>query len=53
VRGFGGGEEMTRIGQRKYLAWIHFCQTIGWRKSDMPRLAQLWLDYHDDNGEMK
>ncbi len=44
---------MTRIGMKKYLAWLQFCRDLGWSKALMPRLAQLWLDYHDENGELK
>ncbi len=43
---------MTRLGQKKYLHWLHTCRDLGWLKSQMPFLAQLWLDHHDDNGNL-
>lgn len=44
---------MTRLGLKRYMHWLRFCKNIGWSKSQMPFLAQLWLDYHDDNGDLK
>lgn len=33
--------------------WLAFCKSIGWPKSTMPQLCDLWWDYHDNEGTLR
>jgi len=33
--------------------WLAYCLKLGWKASDVPRLEQLWLEYHDEYGNLK
>ena len=35
------------------LDWLKYCLEIGWNKSDIDRLEQLWWLYHTDEGELQ
>jgi hypothetical protein len=38
---------------RKLIEWLTFCRSIGWDASAMPRLTELWWQYHDEQtGEL-
>lgn len=44
---------LGRRAQRKLIEWLNFCREIGWEKSQMSGLADLWLKYHDEEtGEL-
>lgn len=43
--------DLNRVGLKKYLHWLKFCREIGWSRKAMPRLADLWLELHDQNGD--
>jgi len=32
--------------------WLRACSDLGWRKEDMGRLADLWWEFHDDEGNL-
>lgn len=32
--------------------WLVFCLKMGWQKSDLDKLEQLWWEYRDDNGNL-
>jgi hypothetical protein len=32
--------------------WLSYCLAIGWSRSDLDRLEQLWWKYHDDRGNL-
>ena len=32
--------------------WMHYCLTIGWKKSDLDFLQSLWWQYHDWEGRL-
>lgn len=42
----------TNRGARKCLEWIKACQDIGWPKSTIPSLVDIWWEYHDDDGNL-
>lgn len=46
-------ERLTRIGLNKYLSWLGFCREIGWTRESIGKLADLWLEFHDENGELR
>lgn len=33
--------------------WLAYCREIGWHKDDMSRLADIWWDFHDDDGTLR
>jgi hypothetical protein len=33
--------------------WLRYCLEIGWPKSDLDALENLWWEYHDDFGRLK
>ena len=38
---------------RKLQEWLNACLQMGWRKSDLPALTDLWWEYHDEEtGEL-
>ncbi len=45
-------EHLNTRGQRKMSEWLQFCTEQGWQKSQMPKLADIWLEYHDESGEL-
>lgn len=42
----------TTMGAKRCLEWINACKALGWPKSTIPRLVDLWWEYHDDNGRL-
>lgn len=34
------------------MEWLHFCLQIGWPKSQLDALEELWWKYHDDHGRL-
>lgn len=32
--------------------WLDFCIRIGWEKSLLDKLEELWWKHHDDNGNL-
>ncbi len=32
--------------------WLDFCVRIGWEKSALDRLSEIWWQYHDDEGNL-
>jgi hypothetical protein len=32
--------------------WLAECLKLGWAKSDLDYLEQVWWTYHDDNGNL-
>jgi hypothetical protein len=30
--------------------WLRYCLTIGWSRSDLDQLEEIWWRYHDDRG---
>lgn len=39
-------------GQRKLIEWLTYCYNLGWSKRQMPALADLWVEHHDESGEL-
>jgi hypothetical protein len=33
--------------------WLRYCLEIGWQKSDLDALENLWWEYHDERGNLK
>lgn len=46
------GERLTLRGQQRTMEWIETCQRLGWPKSSIPQLVDLWHEYHDGNGDL-
>ncbi len=44
---------MKADGARKCAEFLAECLRIGWRKSDLDALEKLWLDGHDEHGNLK
>lgn len=36
----------------KCFQWLDYCLKIGWPKSSLERLQELWWEYHDDEGNI-
>lgn len=34
-------------------AWLAYCLSIGWQRSDLDALESLWWKYHDDGGSLR
>lgn len=32
--------------------WLSYCLEIGWPKSALDKLEELWWEYHDDYGRL-
>jgi hypothetical protein len=32
--------------------WLSYCLSIGWLKDDIPRLEEIWWQWHDDYGRL-
>lgn len=32
--------------------WLSYCLKIGWAAKDIPRLEEIWWEYHDDHGRL-
>jgi hypothetical protein len=32
--------------------WLSYCLSIGWSKDDIPRLEEIWWQWHDDYGRL-
>jgi hypothetical protein len=37
-------------GARRLQGWLRECKELGWPDSAIPKLCDLWLEYHDDEG---
>lgn len=33
--------------------WLAYCLKIGWSKSDLDRLEELWWSVRDDDGKLR
>ena len=44
------GQELAAV--KKCAAWLSYCLSIGWAKSDLDFLQALWWKYHDKNGDI-
>lgn len=40
----------TTRAAKHCMEWINTCKMLGWPKSTIPRLVDLWWEYHDDDG---
>lgn len=36
----------------KCAKWLAYCLEIGWKKSQLDELEKLWMQGHDDNGNV-
>jgi hypothetical protein len=43
---------ITTRAMRGIHAWLHFCLSIGWPRSSLKGLTDLWWQYHDDEGNL-
>ena len=44
--------EPTRKALEDCSRWLSFCLSIGWEKSALDRLQEIWWEYHDDKGRL-
>ncbi len=42
----------TMRGLRACAAWLAYCVRIGWPKSSLDRLEEIWWQHHDRNGRL-
>jgi hypothetical protein len=42
----------TAKASRDCALWLNQCRNIGWPATAMPRLADLWWEYHDDESNL-
>lgn len=42
----------TNKSLRECAEWLHTCLTLGWPKSALDKLEQLWWDHHDERGNL-
>lgn len=47
-----GERTPTNLGAKRCGAWLTACQDLGWPRSQMGMLCDLWWEYHDDNGAL-
>lgn len=45
--------ERTRKAIKECAQWLAYCLSIGWSKSDLDALEELWWKYHDYQGRLK
>ena len=43
---------LTSLGVRRFMEWMRFVEAIGWEKSTWNLLGDLWLEHHDDAGNL-
>lgn len=43
----------TRRAVQKCAKWLVACLRIGWRKTDLDLLEDLWWAHHDEKGNLK
>jgi hypothetical protein len=43
---------LTSRGARKAQEWLRTCHELGWSKEEITRLHDLWLEYHDCDGNL-
>ena len=43
---------MNSKGIKKCAEWLIFCLSVGYKKFQLDALEKLWLQYHNDNGEL-
>ena len=42
----------TRKALEACSKWLSYCLSIGWEKSTLDRLQEIWWQYHDDQGRL-
>ena len=42
----------TNRALRACANWLAYCLKIGWPAKDIPRLEELWWQYHDERGNL-
>lgn len=40
-------------GVKKCAEWLAYCLSIGWNKSDLTGLENIWHKFKDENGNLK
>jgi hypothetical protein len=40
---------LTSIGEKKYTAWLMYCESIGYKGKQLVFLGELWRKHHDKN----
>ena len=43
----------TALGIRRWKAWMTACKEMGWPKSDMGALSDIFWRFKDHNGDLK
>ena len=43
----------THRALRDCAEWLRYCLIIGWQKSQLNALEDLWWQYHDDSGALR
>ena len=43
---------LTVRAMRGIHAWLHYCLSIGWPRSSLKGLTDLWWKYHDEQGNL-
>lgn len=46
------GGRRTTEAIRKCAEWLSYCLKIGWPRSSLDELQELWWKYHDNNGNL-
>lgn len=45
---------VSNLAVRKLRAWLDYCLSIGWPRSALSRLTDLWWEFHDEEtGDLK
>lgn len=42
----------SRKAIRECAEWLAFCLRIGWQRSDLNKLEEIWWQYHDEQGKI-
>ena len=42
----------TNKALRECLEWLNYCVKIGWPKSSLDKLEEIWWKFHDDAGRL-
>lgn len=43
----------TQKGEIKCARWLEYCLSIGWDKSQLDKLQEIWNKYHDEHGNLR
>jgi hypothetical protein len=43
----------TQKAIRECAEWLSYCLRLGWKKSQLDRLEEIWWEFHDDNGKLR